>query len=158
MLKFFLLSCAQTLNKTSKDLVLLAMPLSEVKPVEIKYMHHANCGDDGFNELAALFLRSGTVGVKFLFKRGAPHLFSASALLLFFFVYTILAAVTSGIGVPSGLFIPHLLIGNRPLSSITFPTLNNPATRAFSTVFRCFAAPLPSVNHQVLRSGASSAC
>eukprot|EP00808_Paulinella_micropora_P004250 g28650.t1 len=79
--------------------------------LEDPYLHRGACKKGQYNELATLFLQEGTVAVKNLFARGAPTLFSPQALSVFLVVYFSLAVVTTGIAMPSGLFIPFLLIG-----------------------------------------------
>lgn len=83
-----------------------------IKPkIKIKTLMQGTCEYGEYNELATLLLRSGTSSVKNLFTRGAPHMFSVPVLVIFLIVYFVFAAITSGIAVPSGLFVPQILIG-----------------------------------------------
>ena len=53
----------------------------------------------------------GMKGVKVLLQRGFPHMLPWHVLVVFFAIYFILAAYTSGISVPAGLIVPMMLIG-----------------------------------------------
>jgi chloride channel 7 len=73
-------------------------------------------GSDSYNELASLYFQSWDDSLRILFhlpmhlETGEP-VFSTAALLGFFFPYFLLAFMTFGASIPSGLFIPSLLSG-----------------------------------------------
>lgn len=68
------------------------------------------CPNDQYNDLATLMLASGEVAIKHLFHAPANS-FDVRNLVVFWVIMTILACITYGIKVPSGLFVPSLLIG-----------------------------------------------
>ncbi|TMW69263.1 hypothetical protein Poli38472_001419 [Pythium oligandrum] len=68
------------------------------------------CPKGQYNDLASLMLAGGEVAIKHLFH-APPNSFDVGNLVVFWAVMTILACITYGIKVPSGLFIPALLIG-----------------------------------------------
>eukprot|EP01028_Stygiella_incarcerata_P011206 TRINITY_DN622_c2_g1_i1.p1 TRINITY_DN622_c2_g1~~TRINITY_DN622_c2_g1_i1.p1 ORF type:complete len:798 (-),score=167.80 TRINITY_DN622_c2_g1_i1:291-2684(-) len=67
------------------------------------------CREGEYSDLASLFFTSQEDSIKTLFHRSAA--FHIDSLLIFAPAYFILAVVTYGIGVPSGLFVPCLLFG-----------------------------------------------
>eukprot|EP00729_Bicosta_minor_P000989 gene989-5630_t len=76
------------------------------------------CAEGEYNELASLFFTEQDVAIRHLFhfrELGDGVLedatFSVGSLLVFFFAYTLMAVVTYGLAVPSGLFVPSLLSG-----------------------------------------------
>ncbi len=101
----------QIVSASSKSGSLYLPFLENPEKIKVSYTLSADCGYEGYNEMGSLLLQSGITAVKSLLRRGMPHLYSATTLILFFFVYFLLAVVTSGSAVPSGLFIPHILIG-----------------------------------------------
>jgi len=69
-----------------------------------------------YNEVASLIFTEADIAIKQLFhfrESGAndASTFSSAALFLFFVPYMVLASITYGIAVPSGLFVPSLLSG-----------------------------------------------
>ena len=69
-----------------------------------------------YNEVASLMFVDADVAIKQLFHfreagEGDSSTFSSGALFLFFIPYIVMATVTYGIAVPSGLFVPSLLSG-----------------------------------------------
>lgn len=70
-----------------------------------------------YNEVASLMFTEADTAIKQLLHfresgaSGDIQTFSSGALLMFFIPYIIMAAVTYGIAVPSGLFVPSLLSG-----------------------------------------------
>lgn len=69
-----------------------------------------------YNEVASLIFTEPDIAIKQLFhfrEAGADDVstFSSGALFMFFIPYIILATITYGIAVPSGLFVPSLLSG-----------------------------------------------
>lgn len=81
------------------------------KDIYLHYQHAYTCEDGSYNGMSMLWLNGGVKGVKVLMQRGFPHLLSWEVLLVFCAVYFFLAAYTSGVSVPAGLIVPHLLIG-----------------------------------------------
>lgn len=74
------------------------------------------CEDTQYNEVASLIFTDADTAIKQLFhfrEAGVDDAstFSSAALFLFFVPYITMAAVTYGIAVPSGLFVPSLLSG-----------------------------------------------
>ena len=109
------------------------------------------CAEGEYNELASLFFTEQDVAIRHLFhfrELGDGVLedatFSVGSLLVFFFAYTLMAVVTYGLAVPSGLFVPSLLsgaafgrlVGQCP-SHQTTPSAFNQArlTHAFHTCY-----------------------
>lgn len=83
--------------------------------VEALVPFHCTPGKE-YNEVASLIFTEADVAIKQLFhfrEAGADDTttFSSGALFLFFVPYIIMATVTYGIAVPSGLFVPSLLSG-----------------------------------------------
>lgn len=71
-----------------------------------------NCpGPDQYNGLATIFFNTQDDAVRNLFSSNTKHEYSSGALLTYLVVFFILAVVTYGISVPSGLFVPCILIG-----------------------------------------------
>ena len=84
----------------------------ENKPIQLHYQHSYTCANKGdYNPMSMLWLNGGVKGVKVLLQRGFPHMLSWQVLLVFFVFYFVFAAYTSGVAVPAGLIVPHLLIG-----------------------------------------------
>ncbi|KAG2527295.1 hypothetical protein JM18_003660 [Phytophthora kernoviae] len=68
------------------------------------------CPKGQYNDLASLMLTSGEVAIKHLFH-APPDSFDVQNLVVFWAVMLFLACITYGLKVPSGLFVPALLIG-----------------------------------------------
>lgn len=68
------------------------------------------CPQGEYNDLATLMLSSGEAAIKHLFH-APPNSFDVQNLVIFWVVMLILACLTYGLKVPSGLFVPALLIG-----------------------------------------------
>ncbi|DBA03758.1 TPA: hypothetical protein N0F65_005648 [Lagenidium giganteum] len=68
------------------------------------------CRKGEFNDLASLMLSSGEVAIKHLFHAPA-NTFEVRNLVIFWLTMQFLACITYGLKVPSGLFVPALLIG-----------------------------------------------
>ncbi|RLN62988.1 hypothetical protein BBJ29_001647 [Phytophthora kernoviae] len=68
------------------------------------------CPKGQYNDLASLMLTSGEVAIKHLFH-APPDSFDVQNLVVFWVVMLFLACITYGLKVPSGLFVPALLIG-----------------------------------------------
>lgn len=66
--------------------------------------------DDDHNDLATLFISSGEIAIKQLFHAPA-NTFDPWNLILFWIALAFMACITYGIKIPSGLFVPSLLIG-----------------------------------------------
>lgn len=77
-----------------------------------------HCKDNEYNEVASLFFTDSDSAIKQLFHfrevgnfNEDVETFSSLAIATFYVPYTILACITYGIAVPSGLFVPSLLSG-----------------------------------------------
>lgn len=68
------------------------------------------CRKGEYNDLASLMLSSGEVAIKHLFH-APPNSFDVQNLVIFWALMLLLACLTYGLKVPSGLFVPALLIG-----------------------------------------------
>ena len=83
----------------------------------VKELVPFRCKEGQYNEVASLIFTEADVAIKQLFHfreaGGADDVstFSSGALFLFFVPYILLATLTYGIAVPSGLFVPSLLAG-----------------------------------------------
>jgi len=64
-----------------------------------------------YNPMASLSLVSFDATAQNLFSRGAPYVLHPSVLLCFLPAFFLLAAVTSGSAIPSGLLLPMIVIG-----------------------------------------------
>jgi CBS domain-containing protein len=84
---------------------------AEQRHVHLHYQHSYTCDPKDYNPMSMLWLNGGVKGVKVLMQRGFPHMLDAGVLTAFCVVYFLLAAYTSGVSVPAGLIVPHLLIG-----------------------------------------------
>ncbi|KAJ8750125.1 hypothetical protein K2173_014040 [Erythroxylum novogranatense] len=71
-----------------------------------------NCPDGYFNDLATLLLTTNDDAVRNIFSSNTPKEFQITSLLIFFALYCILGLFTFGIAVPSGLFLPIILMGS----------------------------------------------
>lgn len=71
-----------------------------------------NCPDGHYNDLATLLFTTNDDAVRNIFSSNTPEEFQTASLLIFFVLYCILGLVTFGIAVPSGLFLPIILMGS----------------------------------------------
>ncbi|KAF2305945.1 hypothetical protein GH714_009075 [Hevea brasiliensis] len=71
-----------------------------------------NCAKGYYNDLATLLLTSNDDAVRNIFSSNTPKEFQPVSLLIFFALYCILGLFTFSIAVPSGLFLPIILIGS----------------------------------------------
>nr|POE76797.1 chloride channel protein clc-b [Quercus suber] len=71
-----------------------------------------NCPDGYYNDLATLLLTTNDDAVRNIFPANTPYEYQTSSLLIFFALYCILGLFTFGIAVPSGLFLPIILMGS----------------------------------------------
>ncbi|KAK7825108.1 chloride channel protein clc-b [Quercus suber] len=71
-----------------------------------------NCPDGYYNDLATLLLTTNDDAVRNIFSANTPYEYQTSSLLIFFALYCILGLFTFGIAVPSGLFLPIILMGS----------------------------------------------
>ncbi|XP_061370262.1 chloride channel protein CLC-b-like [Gastrolobium bilobum] len=71
-----------------------------------------NCPNGYYNDLATLLLTTNDDAVRNIFSTNTTHEFQASSILIFFVLYCILGLITFGIAVPSGLFLPIILMGS----------------------------------------------
>ncbi|KAL8167144.1 hypothetical protein V2J09_008643 [Rumex salicifolius] len=71
-----------------------------------------NCPDGYYNDLASLLFSTSDDAVRNIFSTNTPNEFSPPTLLIFFALYCVLGLITFGIAVPSGLFLPIILMGS----------------------------------------------
>ncbi|XP_031107532.1 chloride channel protein CLC-b-like isoform X2 [Ipomoea triloba] len=71
-----------------------------------------NCPKGYYNDLATLLLTTNDDAVRNIFSVNTPSRFNISSLAIFFMLYCILGLITFGIAVPSGLFLPIILMGS----------------------------------------------
>lgn len=74
-------------------------------------LRRAQCGEGQYNQLASLFYNPGHDTISLLFQTGNYDMFDATTLGVFFLLYFILAVLTAGSSVPSGLVIPMVTMG-----------------------------------------------
>lgn len=72
---------------------------------------HCPSESEGYNDLATIFFNTQDDAIRNLFMPNSEKIFRVSTLLFFMVAYFILAVVTYGLAVPSGLFIPCILCG-----------------------------------------------
>ncbi|KAK9120068.1 hypothetical protein Scep_018161 [Stephania cephalantha] len=70
-----------------------------------------NCPPGYYNDLASLLHTSNDDAVRNLFSTSTPNEYHPTSLLIHFGLYCILGLFTFGIAVPSGLFLPIILMG-----------------------------------------------
>ena len=68
-------------------------------------------GDRQYNDLATIFFNTQDDAIRNLLSSEMDHEYSPAALMTFFCFFFILAVITYGISVPSGLFVPSILCG-----------------------------------------------
>ncbi|KAJ3671890.1 hypothetical protein LUZ60_007969 [Juncus effusus] len=71
-----------------------------------------NCPNGYYNDLATLLHATNDDAVRNIFSTSTATEFRVDSLLIFFVLYCILGLVTFGIAVPSGLFLPIILMGS----------------------------------------------
>ncbi|KAG6513905.1 hypothetical protein ZIOFF_024242 [Zingiber officinale] len=71
-----------------------------------------NCPSGHYNDLASLLYATNDDAVRNIFSSSTPSEFRLLSLLIFFALYCVLGLVTFGIAVPSGLFLPIILMGS----------------------------------------------
>ncbi|KAB2614092.1 chloride channel protein CLC-b [Pyrus ussuriensis x Pyrus communis] len=71
-----------------------------------------NCPDGHYNDLATLLLATNDDAVRNIFSTNTSAEYRPLSLLIFFVLYCILGLFTLGIAVPSGLFLPIILMGS----------------------------------------------
>ncbi|KAA8545435.1 hypothetical protein F0562_020219 [Nyssa sinensis] len=69
------------------------------------------CKSGHYNDLSSLFLNTNDDAIRNLFSSGNEKEFHFSTLFIFFVAIFCLGIITSGIAIPSGLFIPVILAG-----------------------------------------------
>jgi chloride channel 7 len=74
------------------------------------------CEEGQYNQLASLYFTSGDMAMRQLFHFReldgvGENSFTTGPLILFFIPYFLMAAITSGVAAPAGLFVPTLLAG-----------------------------------------------
>lgn len=70
-----------------------------------------NCPDGYYNDLASLLHSTNDDAVRNIFSTSTPTEFRPMSLVIHFTLYFILGLITFGIAVPSGLFLPIILMG-----------------------------------------------
>jgi len=73
--------------------------------------HGSHADGVAYNDMATLLMQPQESAIKQLFSRGTAGYFSAGSLALFIVVYFLVTVFIYGISVPSGLFVPCMLIG-----------------------------------------------
>uniref|UniRef100_A0A0D9XYZ6 Uncharacterized protein n=1 Tax=Leersia perrieri TaxID=77586 RepID=A0A0D9XYZ6_9ORYZ len=71
-----------------------------------------NCPGGHYNDLASLLHATNVDATRNIFSTGTAGEFRLDSLLIFFAVYCVLGLFTFGIAVPSGLFLPIILMGS----------------------------------------------
>ncbi|KAL5581360.1 hypothetical protein UlMin_013802 [Ulmus minor] len=71
-----------------------------------------NCPKGYYNDLATLLLTTNDDAVRNIFSTNTTGEYHPFSLLIFFALYCILGLITFGIAVPSGLFLPIILMGS----------------------------------------------
>ncbi|XP_052195140.1 chloride channel protein CLC-b isoform X2 [Diospyros lotus] len=71
-----------------------------------------NCPDGYYNDLSTLLLTTNDDAVRNIFSTNTPTEFRIFSLVIFFALYCMLGLFTFGIAVPSGLFLPVILMGS----------------------------------------------
>ncbi|KAA0056578.1 hypothetical protein IC582_004410 [Cucumis melo] len=71
-----------------------------------------NCPKGHYNDLATLLLTTNDDAVRNIFSINTPAEYQPLSLVIFFLLYCILGLITFGIAVPSGLFLPIILMGS----------------------------------------------
>ncbi|GLJ47760.1 hypothetical protein SUGI_1008730 [Cryptomeria japonica] len=71
-----------------------------------------HCPEGHYNDLATLLFNTNDAAVRSIFSSGTGNEFQLTSLLLYFIAIFILGLVTYGLALPSGLFIPLILIGS----------------------------------------------
>ncbi|KAI3748135.1 hypothetical protein L6452_11026 [Arctium lappa] len=71
-----------------------------------------NCPKGHYNDLATLLLTTNDDAVRNIFSSNTSTEYQTISLFIFFALYCILGLITFGIAVPSGLFLPILLMGS----------------------------------------------
>ncbi|KAE8720142.1 Chloride channel protein CLC-a [Hibiscus syriacus] len=71
-----------------------------------------NCPAGHYNDLATLLLTTNDDAVRNIFSSNTSSEFHHTSILIFFVLYCILGLITFGIAVPSGLFLPIILMGS----------------------------------------------
>ncbi|WVZ78247.1 hypothetical protein U9M48_025990 [Paspalum notatum var. saurae] len=71
-----------------------------------------NCPDGYYNDLASLLHATNVDATRNIFSTGTAGEFRLDSLLIFFAIYCVLGLITFGIAVPSGLFLPIILMGS----------------------------------------------
>ncbi|OMO92972.1 Cystathionine beta-synthase, core [Corchorus olitorius] len=71
-----------------------------------------NCPPGHYNDLATLLLTTNDDAVRNIFSSNTSNEFQVFSILIFFALYCILGLITFGIAVPSGLFLPIILMGS----------------------------------------------
>ena len=89
------------------------VPLGGLEVLKHYGCHQTNADGEYefYNPIASLFLQPGAEAARVLFEHGVPKLLPATELIVAFFVFSVLSCLCAGSAIPSGLVIPHILIG-----------------------------------------------
>ncbi|PWA67488.1 Chloride channel ClC-plant [Artemisia annua] len=71
-----------------------------------------NCPEGHYNDLATLLLTTNDDAVRNIFSINTSTEYDTISLVIYFMLYCILGVITFGIAVPTGLFLPILLMGS----------------------------------------------
>ena len=104
--------CWQVCTPIPEDTSILTVQEQQL----LKQLVPFQCGEGYYNQLASLYFTSGDSAMRQLFhfrefNGVGRNSFTSGPLVLFFFPYFFLAAITAGSFVPAGLFVPTLLSG-----------------------------------------------
>ena len=111
-ISFILPLCWQQCTEVPTDMT----NLSKQELSLLSHLVRFQCEEGQYNQLASLYFTSGDMGMRQLFHfrelDGAGFdSFTSGPLILFFVPYFLMAAITSGVLAPAGLFVPTLLAG-----------------------------------------------
>ena len=111
-ISFILPLCWQQCTEVPTDMT----NLSKQELSLLSHLVRFQCDEGQYNQLASLYFTSGDMGMRQLFHfrelDGAGFdSFTSGPLILFFVPYFLMAAITSGVLAPAGLFVPTLLAG-----------------------------------------------
>jgi len=136
-----------------------SIDLGEELPTLVDPVNREN--DDGerfYNPMASLSMVPWSTVAQNLFLRGVPHILPLNIMIVFFLVFFVLAAVTAGSAIPSGLLLPQLICGallGRIVTLIaTYPLLEGVTaplgqqgesiwSPTYTPFFKSFGGPLP---------------
>jgi len=110
-------------------------------------------GERLYNPMASMTMVPWSAVAQNLFLRGVPHVLPMPLMLVFFVCFFVLAAITAGSAIPSGLLLPQLICGallgrmvtlvvNDPiLKSVLVTNTFNPSDSIWSPTYTPFFSP-----------------